>query len=269
MIDIEAVRGGGIAVGRTTRRLVRFVHHVLNRFEQDGCFAAAGALSYTTLVSLVPLLAISLAVLSAFPIFDKLRTTALDWIFDTFVPTVGGTVDQYITSFVGMAGQTTAVGVVALAVTATMLLATIEDRMNAIWRVRAPRSWAARVTIYWSVLTLGPLLTAFTVSLTTSLRELGGPFVPDGPSRRGWPISRSSCRGRSRSSASRSSSASSRTVRCAGATRWPGAAVSATLIELVRWGFGLYFQHFNSYQAIYGALAAIPIFLLWMYLTWA
>jgi membrane protein len=268
MIDIEVVRTRGLAAGHTLRRLGRFLRHVLNRFEQDGCFAAAGALSYTTLVSLVPLLAISLAVLSAFPIFDKLRTTALDWIFDTFVPTVGGTVDQYITSFVGMAAQTTAVGVVALAVTATMLLATIEDRMNAIWRVRAPRSWIARVTIYWSVLTLGPLLAGFTVSLTSSLRDFGGPYVPD-ESSLSWLASLAIFLPWVVESFALTlffSFIPHCPVRWRDATA--GAIASATLIELVRWGFSLYLHHFNSYEAIYGALAAIPIFLLWMYLTW-
>ncbi len=269
MIDLAGSRITGSPAGQLTRRAIRFTRHVLKRFEEDGCFAAAGALSYTTLVSLVPLLAISLAVLSAFPIFDKLRKTALDWIFDTFVPAVGGTVNQYISNFVGMAGQTTAVGVIALAVTATLLLATIEDRMNAIWRVKAPRSWAARITIYWTVLTLGPLLLAMTISITSSLRDLGDQFVG-------------------------TASAESWLSGLAGLVPWlvesfalmlffsfiphcpvrwrsalAGAIVSALLVELVRWGFGLYLAHFNSYQAIYGALAAIPIFLLWMYLTWS
>ena len=89
-------------------RLVRFVRHVVKRFIEDGCFAAAGALSYTTLVSIVPLLAISLAVLSAFPIFDKLRERALMLMFDNFVPTVGATIEEYISTFAQSAGKTTA-----------------------------------------------------------------------------------------------------------------------------------------------------------------
>ena len=72
-------------------RLGRFLAHVLRRFQQYGCLASAGALSYTTLVSLVPLVVISLAVLSAFPIFDTLRSQLLGFVFDAFVPSIGGT----------------------------------------------------------------------------------------------------------------------------------------------------------------------------------
>ncbi|MEI9983289.1 MAG: YhjD/YihY/BrkB family envelope integrity protein [Aliidongia sp.] len=85
----------------------RFIYHVLRRYNDDGCLAAAGALSYTTLVSLVPLLAITLAVFSAFPIFDKLRGEALGFVFDAFVPRIGGTVEWYISYFASSAGKTT------------------------------------------------------------------------------------------------------------------------------------------------------------------
>jgi membrane protein len=268
MLDIEEVRAKGAVYWQRFRRVGRFFRHVVKRFETDFCFAAAGALSYTTLVSLVPLLVISLALLSAFPIFNTLRTEAIDAIFQTFVPKVGGTVDQYLTGFIDTASKTTAIGVIVLAGTATLLLATIEDRLNAIWRVHAPRSWVARVTIYWAVVTLGPLLTALAFSVSSSLRDasfvqqeagtvtswLAGlaVFVPG-------------------------------LVESLGLTlfylliphcpvRWRaaviGAVIAASMIEICRWGFTVYLDNFNSYQAIYGALATVPIFLAWMYFTW-
>jgi membrane protein len=254
-------------------RLVRFVRHVVRRFIEDGCFAAAGALSYTTLVSIVPLLAISLAVLSAFPIFDKLRERALMLMFDNFVPTVGATVEEYISTFAQSAGKTTAIGLLVLAVTAVMLLATIEDRLDAIWRVHAPRRWLARILTYWTMLTLGPLLFGVGLSVSASLHGITQDIAVVGASRHQveeW--------------LSMLAAYAPFLLETVGFTllfcliphcpvRWRdgavGAVVAALLFEGCKASFTLYLAHFNAYQAIYGALAVIPIFLLWMYLSWS
>ena len=253
-------------------RLVRFVRHVIRRFIEDGCFAAAGALSYTTLVSIVPLLAISLAVLSAFPIFDKLRERALMLMFDNFVPTVGATIEEYISTFAQSAGKTTAIGLLVLAVTAIMLLATIEDRLDAIWRVHAPRRWLARILTYWTMLTLGPLLFGVGLSVSASLHGITQDITVVGASRH-----------QVEESLSMLAAYAPFLLETVGFTllfcliphcpvRWRdgavGAVVAALLFEGCKASFTLYLAHFNAYQAIYGALAVIPIFLLWMYLSW-
>lgn len=258
--------------GRWLYRLRRFTVHVLRRFNDDGCLAAAGALSYTTLVSLVPLVAISLAVFSAFPIFAELRGEAMGFIFDAFVPRIGSTVETYISNFAASAGKTTALGVVLLALTAIMLLATIEARLDAIWRVHVPRGWVARVTIYWTLLTLGPLLFGMAFSISTSLHALTGEF---GAAQADIPFL-----GRIPALAS----VLPLLLQSLGLTlfysliphcpvRWRdgllGGAVAGMLLEVARYGFTLFIDHYNSYEAVYGALAVIPIFLLWMYLSWA
>jgi membrane protein len=255
------------------RRLARFMRHVTRRFIEDGCFAAAGALSYTTLVSIVPLLAISLAVLSAFPIFDTLRERALMLLFDNFVPTVGATVEGYISSFAQSAGKTTAIGLLILAVTAVMLLATIEDRLDAIWRVHAPRGWMMRILAYWAMLTLGPLLLGVGLSVSASLHSYTQDIEVVGASRHtieeGLQVL---------------AAYTPFLLETLGFSllfcliphcpvRWRdgviGALVAALLFEGCKAGFTLYLGHFNAYQAVYGALAVIPIFLLWMYLSWS
>ncbi|MGB8841915.1 MAG: YihY family inner membrane protein, partial [Aliidongia sp.] len=254
-------------------RFVRFGFYVLNRCNDDGCLAAAGALSYTTLVSLVPLLAISLAVFSAFPIFDKVRGEVLSFVFDAFVPRIGGTVEGYIATFAASAGKTTALGVVVLAVTAIMLLATIEARLDAIWRVHAPRGWIARITIYWTLLTFGPLIFGAAFSISTSLHltaaewgvdDAALPILGRLPALVAWAVPV--------------------VLQSLGLTlfycliphcsvRWRdgllGGVVAGLLLEICRGGFTLFIDHYNSYEPIYGALAVIPIFLLWMYLSWA
>jgi membrane protein len=160
--------------------------------------------------------------------------------------------------------------VVVLAVTAIMLLATIEARLDAIWRVHAPRGWVARVTIYWTLLTLGPLLFGTALSISTSLHvvtsELGAAGAAALPllARLAWvlPV----------------------LLQSLGLTlfycliphcpvRWRdgllGGIAAGALLEICKFGFTLFIDHYNSYEAIYGALAVIPIFLLWMYLSWS
>jgi membrane protein len=251
-----------------------FVRHVVLRFVNDGCFSAAGALSYTTLVSLVPLMAIALAVLSAFPIFDTAREQVLNALFRNFVPEVGDTAEQYFTAFAASAGKTTAVGIAVLGFTAIMLLATIEDRLDAIWRVTAPRPWITRVLIYWTVLTLGPILLAVGLSLSGSFsvftHRVGLEGTPVAVTMSGWlsglrwlvPLLLETV--------------ALTLIYCLMphcVVRWRdgaiGAFIAALLFEATKSLFSLYISTFASYQAVYGALAAIPIFLLWMYLSWA
>jgi len=276
MIDqnlIEREHAGPEKAATLQDRFSGFVRHVVKRFIEDGCFAAAGALSYTTLVSIVPLLAISLAVLSAFPIFDKLRERALMLMFDNFVPTVGATIEEYISTFAQSAGKTTAIGLLVLAVTAVMLLATIEDRLDAIWRVHTPRRWMTRILTYWTMLTLGPLLLGVGLSVSTSLHGFTRDIAVVGASQHQieeW--------------LTLLAAYTPFILEWIGFTllfcliphspvRWRdgaiGALVAALLFEGCKAGFTLYLAHFNAYQAIYGALAVIPIFLLWMYLSWS
>jgi len=132
---------------------VAFIHYTIRRFVADGCLTGAGALSYTTLVALVPVMAIALAVLSAFPAFAEMRDRLLAAVFQSFVPEVGAEVEWWLRYFAGTSVQTTAIGIVALTVAVILLLATIEDQLHNIWHVESPRPWVQRILAYWAVLT--------------------------------------------------------------------------------------------------------------------
>lgn len=250
-----------------------FALHVARRFQDDGCFAAAGALSYTTLVSLVPLLVIALAVLSAFPIFESLRDRILAVVFTNFVPEVGSNVVYYISEFTASAGKTTAVGLVVFAATSVLLLATIEDRLNAIWRVHAPRRWITRLLIYWTVTTLGPFLLAATLSLSGQLMADRQKIGLTGELSNGMDMLLRELAFLVPFGAEVVGLVTLFTLIPHCPVRWldalRGAVVAAVLLEVSKFVFSFYIGHFASYQAIYGALAAIPIFLLWMYLGWS
>ncbi|MDB5408964.1 MAG: rane protein [Rhodospirillales bacterium] len=259
---------------RSGATLVAFTRYAVARFIADGCLTGAGALSYTSLVSLVPLTAIVLAILSAFPIFDAAREHFLEVLLQYVVPAVGEETAWWFQYFAGAAARTTAVGVIALVITAILLLATIEEQLHSIWRVRIPRTWLYRVLVYWTVLTLGPLLIGVGLSLSGYLDSLARSAGFDAQT-----VEQVAAAGFHRVAlivpfvleTMAGTMVYALIPNCT--VRWRealvGAIVAAVAIELLKLGFGLYIARIASYQTVYGALAAIPIFLLWMYICWA
>jgi membrane protein len=263
----------GVRVRRGAKTVAAFVHYALWRFIHDGCLAGAGALSYTTLVSLVPLTAIVTAVFSAFPIFSDQREQFLGILAHYFIPEIGEEAGYWFKYFASIAARTTALGVVALAVTAILLLATIEDQLHSIWRVRTSRPWLQRVLSYWAVLTLGPLLIGMSLSLSSYLESIAHSTGLEAavlqPASVLW-LHRLALIVPFVLEAVACTLVYKLIPSCT--VRWLdgllGGIVAAVAIELLKIGFAFYIGRFSSYQTVYGALAAIPIFLLWMYITW-
>lgn len=248
-------------------RLKAFAKFLWYRFRDDKCFETAGALSYTTLFAVVPLLTAVVAILAVFPIFAGLREHVSDFIFRNFVPASGQTVQGYLFQFADNASKLTIVGILFLLASALMMLASIEDRFDRIWRVPTRRKSGARFLLYWAVLTLGPLALVVAVGASTwvfaqpllsgagNVGVLGLRLVAALPFAVSW-IGLTvlyqlvpNCRVRWRDAIA-------------------GALVGALLFEAARNGFAWYVQGFANYRAVYGALAAIPILLIWIYLSW-
>ncbi len=240
----------------------------IKRFQGDQCLRMAASLSYTSLLAAVPLTAIAFAMLAAFPVFEGVRDNFQDVLFANFLPDAAESMREHFEKFVRNTTTLSAVGIVALALTAVLLLGTIESALNTIFRVTRPRRLGPRLLVFWAIITLGPLLLGASFSLsayffaatqwigvdpaTGSLGELAKLLptaimmvlltmfyvtIPNRP------------------------------VSYAGAII--GAVVAGLLIAVLRKGFGFYVTHFPTYQNIYGALSAVPIFLIWMYLSWA
>jgi membrane protein len=267
----------GVRVGGGLRRQLKatatFCRYALHRFNHDGCFAASGALSYTTLVSLVPLGVVALGILSAFPNFASTRQELLDLAFRNFVPAIGKEVAWWLDHLADAAAQATAIGIVGIAATGVLLLATVEDQLNALWRVTTPRPWGQRVMAYWTLITLGPLLIGMSLTFSTYLdaaaRRVGLDPAVVVQFAAGWPHFFA------RAVPFLLELAACTLLYCLipnCAVRWRdgalGATVAAAAIEFLKIGFALYVGAMSSYQTVYGALAAIPIFLLWMYVSW-
>lgn len=251
-----ARRQGGAAWG--------FLRHLGRRLMAENVLGVAGALSFTSLLALVPLLTIALSVLAAFPVFDRVRAQLQQFIFDNFLPAVGMAMEERIALFIQAADSLTALGVVGLAVTAVMLLMTVEGAFNRIFRVVRGRRVLARVVVYWTILTLGPLLIGASFAIASSLaaRVLGGPaaaFWTSGQLAVPYLLTLAAF-------TLVYLVLPNRRVRPRDAL--VGAMVAAVLFASLRFGFVVFITNVKTYQTLYGAVAAIPIFLIWMFLSW-
>ena len=211
-------------------------------------------------------MAVMLAIFSAFPVADKVTEVIQHFIFDNFVPASGAAVQDYLGKFSENAGRMSGVGTVALLTVALMLMEAIDSALNDIWEVRRQRSLMKKFMIYWAVLSLGPVLIAVSVLASTYLVSL--PMVTEvtstgwGHRLLGWiPIAASAL-----AFGLVYLLVPNRDVK--GWHAMLGGLLAAWLFELAKDGFALYVTTFPSYQTIYGAMAAIPLFLLWLYLTW-
>jgi membrane protein len=237
------------------------------RLREDRLSMTAGSLTFTTTLALVPLLAVVLAVFTAFPVFGKLQASLQQWLADSLVPPgIARQVSGYLTQFASKASRLGWVGLGALAATALMQVLTIDRSLNAIWGVRERRPFLRSVLIYTVALTLGPLLLALSLAMTSyavsASRGLVG-ALPAGV--RGvfdlvdFAI------------AALGIAALYRFVPLAPVDSrhaLAGGVIASLGLELSKAGLGLYLTLVPSYSVIYGAFASVPILLLWIYLVW-
>lgn len=251
---------------RDPGRVKTFFRFVVKRFFVDRLFESAGALSYTTVFALVPLSMVVFGVLSAFPVFSVWSERLGDYVFANFVPSAARSVETYLRQFTANAGELTAAGVIALVISLLITLNGIEATFNRIWRVQSARPQLGRFLVYWTVFTLGALMAAASLAISarffamsifqttagTMLQEYLLRFAPMG-------IELIAI-------AAIYKVVPHRTVRWRHAIA--GALLATIALEIVKWGLGLYLGTFRTYSRIYGTLAAVPIFLLWTYLSW-
>jgi membrane protein len=249
-----------------------FAAHVVRRFFQDGMTQAAGALTYSTLLALVPLAVIAFAVLAGFPAFEEVRGELQAFFFRALVPEAGAELQRYFEAFTGNARNLTAAGTAALALTAVLLLSTIETTLNRVWRVERPRPWLTRILIFWAVLTLGPLLIGVSFTFTSDalamLRRWGAGAEVIGRIEPGAGVAGLALGLLSQILAFTLifKLVPARRVRLADAAL--GGAVAGLLFHLLRWAFDAYLSSGTTYETIYGAVAVVPIFLVWLYASW-
>jgi len=247
-------------------RVLRIVFYIFDEFTKDNCLQAAGSLAYTTLLSLVPLFAISLAILSRF----KFSQDAIqDFLMKNFLPEASfqTVIMENIQKFASQTAALSIIGGLFLAVTAVALLNTVEGSFNAIWRVTERRSLLSKFTAFWSVITFSPILLGASLFLTSTFYTVE--FVGDLLKHeliqsainyilpvflicviiflayRVLPHTK---------------------VKVVPALI--GAMIATALFSYARWGFGIYVTKYANFNKIYGILGTLPAFLIWVYISW-
>jgi membrane protein len=246
-------------------RLVEFGRFLLRRFLDDRCFESAGALAYTTVFALLPFTAVVMALLSAFPAFEESTKEVIHFIFVNFVPPSARSYEPRLTAFALTAQSLTAPGVIALVVSILLTMWSIEQAFNRIWRVPSARPKLVRFLMYWTLLTLGSLLTVATLTATSaffSVPELAGieaqdlgekllRYLPEllellAFTAAYWLIPH-------------------RTIQLRFA--FVGGLLATILFEALKWGLAIYLRG-ASFEQLYGAMAVVPILLVWVYFSW-
>ncbi|TCD48504.1 YihY family inner membrane protein [Chlorobium sp. N1] len=242
-----------------------FVPFLFQNFVHDRIFLSAGSLAFQTLLSIVPLLAVVLSVLNVFAVFAPFQPYVEDFIVSNFVPGTGGMIREYFSGFIGNTFTMPFFGALFLFIVALVLLSTVDSTLNEIWEVHSPRKALQGFTLYWTVLTLGPILfaasltassfvwyTVFTQGPLVELKTRLLSFLPSGitalallllyllvPNRR---------------------------VRFLHALT--GALLATLLFEISRRWFAFYVSNVATFEHIYGALSVIPMLFFWIYLGW-
>lgn len=249
------------------KRLYYFLVLVAKRFMADGSNQTAASLTYTSLLAIVPLITIGLTIFSAFPAFTEISTSLKIFLLNNMVPEAAGKViTVYMFQFSENAGKLTAIGTVLLAVTAFMLMQTIEHALNRIWHVQRVRPMAQRFLVYWSILTLGPLLIGASLYVTSYLTSL-----TFGLGHQQYGLSLFVLKLMPVLLTVMAMSllyllVPNRYVPAHHA--WIGGLVAGLGFEAMKLLFSVYISHFPSYTLVYGTFAALPVFLLWIYLSW-
>jgi len=243
-----------------------FILFFMKRISKEQVHITAGYLSYVTLMSLVPLIVVMLSVLTAFPIFADIKEIIENFVFQNFMPAAGDVVKEHITGFVANASKMSAIAITFLFLFALLLISAIDASLNRIWQVTAKRRKITAFSMYWMVLTLGPVLVGSSIAATSYLVS----FISIGDYDffgltnivlRALPILASIC-----AFLILYMIVPNKVISFKHAMF--GATLAAFLFEIAKKGFAFYVTELPSYQTIYGALAGIPILFLWVYLSW-
>lgn len=237
------------------------------RFREDRMGLTASSLTFTTSIALVPFFTVALAVFTAFPMFSKLQDALQAWLVKSLIPdNIARQVLGYLTQFSGQASQLGGAGLAVLLVTAITLILTIDRTLNSIWRVRKPRPLAQRVLIYWAAITLGPLVLAASLAVTSYVVSASSGLVG------ALPISLRFMLDVAQFFLVVSGMASLYRYVPNTYVKWAHAFVGglfvASGIEIGKKILSLYLSAVPTYSMVYGAFAALPILLVWIYVSW-
>jgi len=247
-------------------RAVAFVTRVARRLSGVGLARTAAALSFTTLLGIVPLVSVAFAYVARYPLFEQWVASLESFLLAHLLPGTASTVRPYLEGFTARAGDLQGLGIAFVVVTAVLLIATVEREINAIFRVREPRSLVRRALVYGLSVPLAVLAIGAAVHTTRWLIERSvqaAPYAEGALALAAAPVA-----------IGLATLVFSALYLILPARRVPmraavlGGLVAALAFEAGKRGFMLYATHAPGYRRVYGALAVVPLFLVWIYVSW-
>lgn len=245
------------------KHIQTFLVMLWSRINHDRLTSSSAELAYTTILALVPLITVVFSLLSAFPMFSDVSQSLKQLIYSNLVPTASDTIQNYLEQFIANTKKMTFIGIIGLIVTSLLLINSINNALNRIWQTKRKRSIMYNLTMYWTILTLGPILVGSSVAVSSyifSLKWLSNaasgdlllstlPFIISVVGF--WLLY---------------SIIPTESIPFKEAAI--GALVAAILFEIGKRAFALYVTSFPTYQLIYGVVSSIPIMLVWIYCSW-
>ncbi len=238
-----------------------------NRFREDRMGLTASSLTFTTSIALVPFFTVALAVFTAFPMFSTLQIALQAWLVRSLIPdNISRQVLGYLTQFSGEASKLGGAGLAVLLVTAIALILTIDRTLNSIWRVRKPRPLAQRVLIYWAAITLGPLVLGASLAVTSYVVSASSGLVGVLPVSVRFVLDVAQFFLVAGGMAALYRYVPNTYVKWGHA--FAGGLFVAAGLEIGKKVLGAYLTAVPTYSMVYGAFAALPILLVWIYVSW-
>lgn len=266
---VERIRGQLTLLLQTLRNWPWFdtLRTLRQRFGEDRLGLTAGSLTFTTLIALVPLVTVTLAIFTAFPMFSGIEAALQKYFLQNLVPeNIARPVLRSLTMFASKARGVGTVGLLLLVITALAMALTIDRALNAIWRVRRARPFAQRILVYWAGLTLGPLVLGVSVSLTSYAVSASRGLVTGLPGGVGPLLEVMQFGLFAAATAAMFHYVPNTSVQWRHA--WAGGVFVAAAFEAAKKALAWYVDAVPTFSAVYGAFATLPILLLWVYLAW-
>lgn len=248
-------------------RIARGFRFAFKQIEEQQLLTISASLTFTTVLAMVPMLAVVLSLFTAFPLFQEFRIALEEFLTHSLMPpTVSENIMEYLNQFALQASRLTTIGGGFLVVTSVLLIMTIDQTLNDIWQVTRQRPLPQRALVYWAVLTLGPVVTGASLWATSYLARESLGLVGDIPDSLGLLISFLPLIVTGIGFTGLFLVVPNRRVL------WRDAAIggfgAAGVLDVMKQGFAYYLTQFPTYTVIYGTFATLPIFLLWIYLSW-
>ena len=245
---------------------VSFISRLRRRLTGVEVGRTAASLAFTTLLGLVPLFTVAFAYVSRFPLFARSQDALEAFLLRFFLPGSGAVVRHYLTEFVAKSGELKGVSTLFVVITAVLLVWQVDREINTIWGTREPRSFARRIFVYALALTAGPALIGAAIYFINWLIQQSIAATPFGAEALSLLVQPVALFVDTAVFTLIYAFVPARTVPFRLAL--VGGLLAAIAFETAKHGFRFYITQVPTYQVIYGALATLPLFLIWIYLSW-